>query len=218
METVTLKAQDIQELLKALTGPGHYIREIQATMSLPGGNCLTRLIEEYNSQVRAYEQSLQNAPGEPGKLSCSYPVIRLRTSTLVPGALDWAIARIQGITNEFGEYSDEFFDNLPPGSDGALWSENQVMGGELIDQEGISIRCIRVADHENPDPDKREAIWAASYPDESGKLFEYRGPSRLIAATRCYVAKRMGDEIEVHARYAEDKAYVDQINTRQPKP
>jgi hypothetical protein len=48
--TVTVSAKDLRDILRALNGPPHYIRELQAIRSL-GNSPIDRLIEQYNSQV-----------------------------------------------------------------------------------------------------------------------------------------------------------------------
>ena len=59
MEQVTVNAKALKEVLEALNGPGHYIRELQATRSLPGNdNPINILIEEYNSAIEAYNAKM----------------------------------------------------------------------------------------------------------------------------------------------------------------
>lgn len=53
--TVTVSAKALCEVLVALHGPPHYIRELQATMSLDGlvgdRNPISLLTEQFNEQV-----------------------------------------------------------------------------------------------------------------------------------------------------------------------
>ena len=59
MEQITVNAKALKEVLEALNGPGHYIRELQATRSLPGNNNpLNILMEEYNTAVNAYNAKM----------------------------------------------------------------------------------------------------------------------------------------------------------------
>lgn len=54
METVTVNAEALRQVLCALIGPPHYIRELQATRDNPPifmGNPIDRLIDDYNSAV-----------------------------------------------------------------------------------------------------------------------------------------------------------------------
>ena len=55
MKTVTVSSEALQAVLKALLGPGHYIRELQVTMGLPGNeNPIDTLVKEYNAAVETY--------------------------------------------------------------------------------------------------------------------------------------------------------------------
>lgn len=52
---ITISAEPLRQILQALTGPGHLIREIQYTRSLHAlghPNPIDTLIEEYNEEVR----------------------------------------------------------------------------------------------------------------------------------------------------------------------
>ncbi|MBK9497391.1 MAG: hypothetical protein IPO08_23295 [Xanthomonadales bacterium] len=52
METVTVSATALRQILQALVGPPHYIRELQATRDKPPilvGNPIDKLIAEYNA-------------------------------------------------------------------------------------------------------------------------------------------------------------------------
>ena len=52
MDKVTVSADALRQVLEALNGPGHHIRELQATRNLPGTtNPINTLTEEYNSAV-----------------------------------------------------------------------------------------------------------------------------------------------------------------------
>lgn len=84
--------------------------------------------------------------------------------------LDWLVARIEG-------------DELPKaGGKGLDYSTDWACGGPLVEREGISVIF-----HE-------QGHWTAS--NLHGTLC-VEGPTPLIAAMRCYVASRLGDEVEV---------------------
>jgi len=51
MDKVTVSADALRQILSALVGPPHYIRELQAIRSL-GDSPIDKLIDEYNSQVK----------------------------------------------------------------------------------------------------------------------------------------------------------------------
>ena len=92
----------------------------------------------------------------------------MKTSELQGAALDWAVAECE----EFVE--DEF----EP-------SENWADGGPIIEREGISV----ATDDVEP--------WCGFIEDDETNTLFFSGPTPLIAAMRCYVASKMGDEIEL---------------------
>ena len=50
MDTVTVDADALRQVLQALVGPSHYIRELQAIRSL-GDSPIDKLIFQFNEQV-----------------------------------------------------------------------------------------------------------------------------------------------------------------------
>ena len=83
--------------------------------------------------------------------------------------LDWLVARIEG-------------DELPKsGGKGLEYSTDWACGGPIIEREGISIY-------------RMTSDWSAAY-NPSGATQD--GPTPLIAAMRCYVSNRLGNEVEV---------------------
>ena len=111
----------------------------------------------------------------------------MKTSELRGTALDWAVAKIEGALLECGSVPDHF----TPSTDWAL-------GGPIIEREGISV-C----------PDEI-APWCAYFDNGSAEYVFYTGKTPLIAAMRCYVASKLGEEV---ALPYEDKLkdYYDRI-------
>ncbi len=60
-ETVVLSADNVRHLLQALLGAPHEIRELQvlAKSSLPGSNPIRVLVEQYNEQAVAFNETLK---------------------------------------------------------------------------------------------------------------------------------------------------------------
>lgn len=59
MEKVTVSADALRQVLNALNGPGHHIRELQVTRNLPGStNPIDVLVEEFNAAVDVHNQSI----------------------------------------------------------------------------------------------------------------------------------------------------------------
>jgi hypothetical protein len=105
----------------------------------------------------------------------------MKTSELTGAALDWAVAKCMGISVEYGLTDDERF------------STNWAQGGPIIEREGIHLLC-----------DDRVLNWTASAVQtyaNSRRLVGWRtlayGPTPLIAAMRCFVASRLGDEVDI---------------------
>lgn len=100
----------------------------------------------------------------------------MKTSELTGKALDWAVAKCEGVIN--GDDLDIGFvleGGYTPSTD---WAQ----GGPIIEREGIQI--VRRGDF----------CWEALR-DADGVFCLGRKP--LIAAMRCYVASKLGDEVDV---------------------
>lgn len=54
LDKIPVVAGALYRVLMALNGPAHYIRELQATRSLPGSkNPIDRLVDDYNAAIKA---------------------------------------------------------------------------------------------------------------------------------------------------------------------
>ena len=99
----------------------------------------------------------------------------MKTSELSGAALDWAVAKCEGYT-------------LNPAVRHSAWiaySSDWAQGGPIIGQESIQLT-----------PDEYTGTWAA-FTTREGEPYEYTGPTALIAAMRCFVASRLGDDVDV---------------------
>jgi hypothetical protein len=98
--------------------------------------------------------------------------MKIKTSELTGAALDWAVARCEGRSHtDFGWW----WDNYHPSTD---WAQ----GGPIIEREKTTVEYTG-------DPD----TWCACIMADQ----EVYGPTPLIAAMRCYVASKLGDEVEI---------------------
>ena len=104
----------------------------------------------------------------------------LKTSTLTSAALDWAVAKCEGIGLGPRGFVVYYHEGEP-----AMWqpSTDWSQGGPIIEREGISI---------NAHLDGNE--WFAR--DYWG-LNEQAAERPLEAAMRCYVANKLGDTVYV---------------------
>jgi len=133
--------------------------------------------------------------------------VLIKTATLTRSALDWAVAHCQNKVNAgvYGEavvieqklhlhYCDVVLDSTyDPSTD---WSQ----GGPIIEREGIEV--VRGNNlyfpKGNEKGDHYESLWLARLPLmdlEHG--YTLHGPTPLIAAMRCFVASKLGDEVDV---------------------
>ena len=101
--------------------------------------------------------------------------MKIKTSELTVTALDWAVAKCEGIQDS--EFVRTHMDAWPYSTD---WSQ----GGPIIEREKIGSL------HE------ARGVWSASTKwEDPAKVFY--GKTKLIAAMRCYVASKLGDELEI---------------------
>ena len=125
----------------------------------------------------------------------------MKTSELTGAALDWAVAKAADYLTRLG---DHWMVTLPgvhvrmnfvPGprcvfTPSTRWAQ----GGPIIESEGIELIC-------NLRPNEARTFkttpdWRASRRAWS-KGDVWYGPTPLIAAMRCFVAYRLGDEVDI---------------------
>lgn len=119
---------------------------------------------------------------------------KVKTSKLTGIALDWAVAKAEGmeidgptvITGKF--YRDD---------EGLEWvvewepTNNWSQGGPIIEREQMEISF---------NSNSNDPFWTAYSRRPKTKNDHWPiecGPTLLIAAMRCYVASRLGDEVDV---------------------
>jgi hypothetical protein len=114
----------------------------------------------------------------------------MRTSELLGAELDWAVARCEGATEEWRSGAPFLWDGVPcirvDGHDvNYRPSTNWAEGGPIIEREHIGLWS------EGYD-------WEAKIQTGAGAwLVEWDEESPLVAAMRCYVASKLGEEIEI---------------------
>jgi hypothetical protein len=108
----------------------------------------------------------------------------MKTSELTGPALDWAVAKCEGeeVSMVKGQLETRWTEN------GWKPSYDWAQGGPIIERETIDLQF------EGPE-------WYAfmRYEAHDGyiRTLQYDGATPLIAAMRCYVASKLGDEIDV---------------------
>jgi len=109
----------------------------------------------------------------------------MKTSELRGYLLDWAVGKCEGLSIESDWWDwdrlcfvDEFNVDFEP-------TDNWMQGGAIIQREWINIT-------------NQDDVWTAEIADDVPDGYvTMQGETALIAAMRCYVAQRLGDEIEV---------------------
>lgn len=100
--------------------------------------------------------------------------MKIKTSELIGNALDHAVALCEGTIGKRRVLVDGFYSTS--------WRE----GGPIIEKEHIRISQYR----------DNLSFWEADIVTDRGGKF-YQGPTPLIAAMRCYVASKLGDEVDI---------------------
>ncbi len=114
--------------------------------------------------------------------------MRVAVSSLLGAALDWAVERALGThwsTNGYFVFKDpERFDSKPEWRYSTDWSH----GGPIIEREGIT---------HGPWDTSPFMAHIGMTPMVNSTNPRFVGPTPLIAAMRCFVASKMGAEIDV---------------------
>jgi hypothetical protein len=103
--------------------------------------------------------------------------MKIKVSEATPKQLNWLVLKAQG--QDFTYFNLHYLDAYPYSTD---WSQ----GGPIIDREHI---CLDYWDIP-PTP----AHWTAGI---AGTMDSLEGSTPLVAAMRCFVFSRLGDEVEV---------------------
>lgn len=116
----------------------------------------------------------------------------MKISELTGPALDWAVAKATLPPDRTPEPS--FVDlcvrrNFCP-------SEAWEQGGPIIEREWLDVTPW-------PNESREDMRWHCQQHNYEGDWIQF-GPTPLIAAMRCYVASKLGDEVEVPAELLGD--------------
>ena len=108
----------------------------------------------------------------------------MKTSELTGAALDWAVAQAEGnVRLQYDSREGLIINNILgwiPYRPSVAWQQ----GGPIIEREWIDLHCVN------------DSLWEAEI-NANDYHNRKNGPTPLIAAIRCYVASKLGDEIEV---------------------
>jgi hypothetical protein len=97
--------------------------------------------------------------------------MKVNTSELTDVALDWAVhIALHGSCEGYAEHE---------------YSTDWAQGGPIIDREIAKIERFS------------DSLWEATAFTKNAQDIVQNGPTPLIAAMRCYVAFKLGDEVEI---------------------
>ena len=108
----------------------------------------------------------------------------MRTSELTGAALDWAVAKCEGAYAPSVDTDTDGTKRINYGGMYPEWSTDWAQGGPIIEREGIWLQ---------PEVGKEET--ASAWYAVSMDGHDAYGPTPLIAAMRCYVASKLGDDV-----------------------
>ena len=105
--------------------------------------------------------------------------MKVKTSALTGVALDWAVAKCEVGAEFIGEINDPHF-----------YSTDWALAGPIVEREKIDLNYFPDGSYDNG------GAWMATRTDGPA-VSEEEGDTPLAAAMRCYVASKLGDEVEL---------------------
>jgi hypothetical protein len=116
--------------------------------------------------------------------------MKTKTADLIGPALDWAVAKCEGLPRAYliGEDFKDAHAATGKQYNKVHWSTDWSQGGPIIEREAITVThtgdAMKWAAH----------VWMESSMDFTRSMY---GPTPLIAAMRCYVASKLSDTVDV---------------------
>lgn len=107
----------------------------------------------------------------------------MKTNELTGIALDWAVAKCEKKDNCWGRSRLKPYELYR----GVSYSTDWAQGGPIIEREKIAVLSPMTGEFWDARDGKRLVT----------PFIYWRGPTPLIAAMRCYVASKLGDEVEI---------------------
>jgi len=117
----------------------------------------------------------------------------MKTSELTKAALDWAVCEATGLFAAYPSVKKNFARIHKKGTAKYIYpSTDWSQGGPIIEREKIALVYVTEDDIED---------WEGAHPNGHTDF----GPTPLIAAMRCYVASKLGEEVDVPEELRGDK-------------
>jgi len=121
--------------------------------------------------------------------------MKIKTQDLTGHALDWAVAKAENLDVYLDDgivcLKGQPFDDVSP-----YWlpTKNWAQGGPIIEREGLCVQPYCSLYEYKPILEWESFVMARCFENEHPRGI---GPTPLIAAMRCFVASRLGDEVDV---------------------
>ena len=116
--------------------------------------------------------------------------MKIKTADLTGPALDWAVAQCESVEVEYiNDGITRCLLRVSPFTSMYRPSVDWAIGGPLIEREWLDITSW-------PNESDEEQRWQCHQYD-APKPYQALGPTPLVAAMRCLVASRLGDEVDV---------------------
>lgn len=117
--------------------------------------------------------------------------MKVKVSEASGPVLDWMVAKLVGKSYVKGDtdYAPDgrIYQRGTAQPTGPHYSTDWAQGGPIIEREGICFASIRKG--------RKIAGWRAAYRKDG--VFGFDSSTTLIAACRCFVASKLGEEVEV---------------------
>jgi len=113
--------------------------------------------------------------------------MKIKTSELQPLALDWAVTTLENPEAcKYGveDWRDQRKHTVKNGEYVYRWHQSWAQSGPIIERNWIDLHCVN------------DSLWEAEI-NANDYHNRKNGPTPLIAAMRCYVASKLGDEVEI---------------------
>ena len=123
--------------------------------------------------------------------------MKVETSQLAGAALDWAVAKCEELKSEGAEAVASRSVRL-----GVSPSTNWAVGGPIIEREQIALQYYPDGGHENGGEWLAQGIGDEADEEGFDDIVVQSGPTPLIAAMRCFVASKLGEEVEISEELA----------------
>jgi Protein of unknown function (DUF2591) len=111
----------------------------------------------------------------------------MKTNELTGAALDWAVAKCEGMENSCGMWINNKWLGVP-------YSTNWAQGGPIIERERFNRMTLNISGGYTV------SIKITTLVDTDETFIKWVhgvGNTPLIAAMRCYVASKLGDEVNL---------------------